>query len=128
MVDVRVGYTSYVTSPSVPYVDSMLTGVSTEEDFLRYPISLLVITALTESIQRLTALRLSDSECEFCILKERIDVDDLMIGTGTAIEDVRELSGWREVDVDGCTGWIGGLVGEAERSGRRGVLSPEEDL
>ncbi|KZV73450.1 hypothetical protein PENSPDRAFT_750192 [Peniophora sp. CONT] len=97
-----------------------------QKDFLRYPISLLVITALTESIQRLTALRLSDTECEFCILKEPVDVDELMIGTGTAIEDVRELSGWKEDDVDGCTVWIGGLVGEAERSGRRGVLSPEE--
>ena len=98
---------------------------------LRYPLSLLTLSALTESLQRLTAQRLSDSatqdDCDCALLRESIDVDGLMMSTGVACEDVTELCGWSDMAVEEVARWIGSLAGDAESRGCRGPLSAVDE-
>ena len=98
-----------------------------ENDVLRYPVSLLTVSALELSLTRLASHRLSDTTCDMCTLTQFVDVDDLMSDTDAAVDDVSGMSGWCEEVVERCKAWVGVLVEREEGRGGRGALSGDEE-
>ena len=94
---------------------------------LKYPVSLLTVSALELSLNRLASHRLSDTTCDMCTLTQFVDVDELMSDTDAAVEDVRGVSGWCEEVVERCKAWVVVLVQGEEGRGGRGALSGDEE-